>query len=147
MFRRPSSRRFALCPHCLPHAGRDADDERGRDGHPGGEGEFVAADELAEQVGRGRRAGDDDFVREMPLEIEREAVGRVVAVAAVFLQALHHDPVNVATERAGQLRAVGVPALRGGRQLRAVEGLDSHRRSRRIDLADDAPDFIHPGVP
>jgi hypothetical protein len=34
----------------------------------------------------------------MPLEIHREGVGRVVAALSILLQALHHNPVEVAAE-------------------------------------------------
>ena len=34
----------------------------------------------------------------MPLEVRRQAVGRFVTARAVLLQALHHDPVQVAPE-------------------------------------------------
>jgi hypothetical protein len=56
------------------------------------------------------RTGEDRFVVEMPLEIERQAVGSIVTTGAVLLQALHHDPVEVALELVQQLRRVSRPA-------------------------------------
>jgi hypothetical protein len=79
----------------------------------------------------------------VPQEIERETVGCVVAALAVLLEALHHDPVNVTTQCAWQLGRVGVSALRGSREFRAVECLHAHRGSHRINLADHAPHFVH----
>ena len=43
----------------------------------------------------GFRPGRDRFVVEMALEIGSQPVGRLVTAAAVFLQALHHDPVQI----------------------------------------------------
>ncbi len=102
----------------------------------------MAADELAEEVARGGGTGEDDLIREVPLQIGGEAVGRVVAALAIFFEALHHDPIEIAAQGSGQLRALGVAALRGGREFVAVERFHARRRARRIDLADDPPDFI-----
>jgi hypothetical protein len=35
----------------------------------------------------------------MPLDVRRQAVGRLVAPGAIFFQALHHDPVQVAAQQ------------------------------------------------
>jgi hypothetical protein len=42
-------------------------------------------------------------VFQVPLEVEREAVGGFVAAGAILLQALHHDPVEVAAQETGKL--------------------------------------------
>src|ERR1043166_1831784 len=58
-------------------------------------GQLVSLNGLLEAVEPARRSGDDGFVAQMTADVGREAVGGFVTARAVFLQALHHDPVEV----------------------------------------------------
>jgi hypothetical protein len=95
-----------------------------------------------ETTRRRRRARGDRLAGEMPLEVESEAVGRVVAALAILLEALHHDPVEIAAQRGGKPSGFRMAALRSGREFVTRERLDPRRGPRRINLANDAPDFI-----
>ncbi len=77
----------------------------------------------------------------MPFEVGRQLVGRAVAPGAVFLERLHHDPVEVAAKLAHQRRRLGAPAPgHVGRDL-AGRG-DAGARAHRILLTDDPPDLV-----
>ena len=72
----------------------------------------------------------------MTLEIHRQSVGRVVAAGAVFLQTLHHDPVQIALELVNQLGFVSrAPFGRRG-QFLAFERREPRAGPRRLLLAD-----------
>ena len=62
------------------------------------EGEFVPAKRSLEPINSGRRTCNYRLVVEMPLEIQGQPVGRFVTARAVFLQTLHHDPIEIALE-------------------------------------------------
>ena len=79
----------------------------------------------------------------MPLEVVCKAIGCIVAALAILFQALHDNPVEIAAERGGKLCRVRVAALCDRREFVADERFYPRRGSRRIDLANDAPDFIH----
>ncbi len=85
----------------LPHAPRGTDDpgeEREQDKTRGDYLAFVPLDEFFQAVSAAGRAGLDDLVGEIALDVAGEAVGRLVAPGAVFLERLHHDPVELALQ-------------------------------------------------
>ena len=64
----------------------------------------VPAGELGNRYQRRRRARLDRLVGQVSHHVGREVVGRLVAPAAVLLQGLHHDPVELAADRPVQRR-------------------------------------------
>ena len=74
----------------------------------------MAPGELAAAIpGRGR-AGLDRLVSAVPRDVGGEGAGGLVAAAAVFLQGLHRDPVQLATQQVIQLARVGLAVGRDG---------------------------------
>ena len=63
--------------------------------------QFLEAVDRARAAGRGRAS-----LSKMPLDVHGQAVGRLVAARAVLLQALHHDPIEVAAQ-AGESASSG----------------------------------------
>src|SRR2546425_5803682 len=53
-------------------------------------GQFVPPPGLLKLVSRARRPGYNGFVVQVPLQVGRQSVGRLVAARAILLQALHH---------------------------------------------------------
>ena len=86
----------------LPQGEGETDYQRRGDSRAGYENHFVSANQFLEFVKLGRWASDDRLVAQVPLNVGRESVGRLVSAGAVFLQALHHDPVQVAAQLADQ---------------------------------------------
>jgi hypothetical protein len=74
-------------------------------------------------------------------QVGREAAGRLVAARAVLLQALHHDPVEVAAQQQAQPLRIGAPLLRHARTGHA-EGRDARARLVRLVLADGAQHLV-----
>ena len=58
--------------------------------------------EFRKSVSRAGRTGQDRLIVEVPLDFQGHTVGGFVAAVAVLVQALHHDPVEIATELARQ---------------------------------------------
>src|SRR5260221_611790 len=79
----------------LPTARNDPCEQSDGNRASSNEGELVALPSLVKLTGAGW-TGYDGLVVQMPPEIRRETVGGFVPAAALLLQALHHDPVQVA---------------------------------------------------
>ena len=92
----------------------------------------VLPHEFPEPIGPGGRRGQHRFGRQVPQDVGRQAVGRLVATDSVLLQRLHHDPVEVARQRPLQLRRLDAAAGRDVRQPHG--GADLRARPRGIDL-------------
>jgi WD40 repeat protein len=75
-------------------SGQGHHDAGGREG-----GHLVPAHHLLEPVKLTGRPGRDRFVVQVPLQVSSQTVGGVVTPLTVLLQALHHDPVQVALEQ------------------------------------------------
>ena len=60
-------------------------------------------------AGPGRRRLDR-FVAQMPLDVPRQTAGRVIAPGPILVQALHHDPVQIAAHFLGELGRFGPSA-------------------------------------
>jgi hypothetical protein len=65
-------------------------------------GPLVPPRELEEPIAQRRRAGQDRLVAQVALHIAGEVLGGLVAAVTVLLQALHHDPVELAAHQLGQ---------------------------------------------
>ena len=63
-----------------------------------------------------RPAGLDGVARQVALDVAGQAAGRLVPPAAVFLEGLHHDPVEIAAHQPGQPGRVGLALGRYRRQ-------------------------------
>ena len=82
----------------------------GSDGRARSKNKFVSAKGFLEPVGRAGGAGDDGFVVEVPLQVGGHTVRRLVTPGPVLLQALHHDPVQIALEQRDKLLDLQQPA-------------------------------------
>ena len=82
------------------------------------------------------------FVIQVPLDVERQPVGRFVTAGAVLLEALHHDPVEIAAQFADELGCLQSALLRGGAQLLAGEGAHPGGGLGRLGFPDRAAHFI-----
>ena len=127
------------------HGDAQSDDERGGHGPGSQEDQLVAADQLLKLIKIARRPGHHWFVVQMPLNIRREAVGRLVAARAVFFQRFHDDPVQVAAHQMNQFRRLRLAPLRRHRQFPGEHRAQPRRRPRRFVFADRPADFIQPG--
>jgi hypothetical protein len=87
----------------LPSAHEHANDERSSHSRASGKRELIPSNQFLKPVGRRSRPGDHRFVTQVPLEIRSETVCRLVTPRAVFLQALHDDPVEVAPQQRDRL--------------------------------------------
>ena len=115
---------------------REPGQQRHQHGGARQDGQAVFAGELLQPIGGARRPGNDRFVVEMPLEVGRQAVGRLVTSAAILFQALHHNPVQVAPEQMDQPgRFDRTPFGRRGQAL-AGEGRQLRARADRLLLPD-----------
>ena len=83
----------------LPCADGNPDQKRDRHRRCGREHQLVAAKGFLKSVSDRRRTCDHGFVVQMPLDVHRQSVGRLVTPRAIFLQALHHDPVEIAAQQ------------------------------------------------
>ena len=83
-------------------------------------------------VAAARRAGLDDLVGEIALDVAGEAVGRLVAPGAVLLQRLHHHPVELALQQLRQPGRLDAPV--GGDVRQGFGRAQLRARPRRIDL-------------
>ena len=92
----------------------------------------VLPHELPQPVGPARRGGQHRLVRQVPQDVGREAVRRLVTPGAVLLQRLHHDPVEVSLQRPLQLRRLDVAARRDARQ--GLRRAHLGARPGRVDL-------------
>ena len=123
-------------PDGLPGADARGGHEHRRHQGGGGEGGLVAPPGLLQPVSSARRPGDDGFVVQVPLEVRRQAVGRLVAAGAVLLQALHHDPVQVAPDQFHQMHAFGAVLFGGGGEGFPLQRAQARARPRRLLFAD-----------
>ena len=102
--------------------------------------------QLLEQIQPAGRPRGYRVAVQMALDVHRQAVGRLVAPGAVFLQAFHHDPIQIAPHGTGQFRDTrfSLPAQRGG--LGQPQRAQAGGRPGRFLLADRAPHFVQPGA-
>ena len=103
---------------------------------------------LAKAIHHTRRRGRDRFVVQMTLYVVYQPQGCAVAAVSVLLQALHHDPVQVAAaDRPVSLTGLGIP--RGRRSMPA----DHPNRSafvlglRRLYLSDNPLHLVAAAIP
>ena len=82
---------------------------------------------------------------EIAFHVAGQAVGRLVAPRAVLLEALHHDPVQLALEALDELGAAQPPMLGRLVQLLA-QAAGPGAGPGRVLLADDALDLAEAGA-
>ena len=117
-----------------------AQEQRGHDHHTRDRAHAVSHEVLPQPVpgARGHRA--DRFVGQEPADVLREAVGGFVAAAAVLLQRLHHDPVEIASDDSSEHARCRVAPLRD--RIELPHRGEARARLGRIDLADGAQHFV-----
>src|SRR5262245_24940204 len=72
----------------------------------------MAPDELPHPVTGTRRCREDWLSTQVPSDVHRQFAGCLVATRAVFLQALHDDPIEITMEQAAQREGIGVSVVR-----------------------------------
>ena len=80
------------------------------------------------------------------LHIHRQAVGGFVTPRAVFLQRLHHNPVQVALQQRNQFRRLGVTMRAGRRQFRPVQRRQHGRGPLRLVFPQRAAHSVEAGL-
>ena len=93
---------FPVRPHRQSQTHCSSCHEEHEKRHRCGNRDPILPRELLPAIERARGPGQHRLVVQVPFEIQRQAVGRLVAPGAVFLQALHHDPVEIAANRADE---------------------------------------------
>ena len=96
----------------LPGADRSRRHQRQRHRTRRGKRHLIPPNRFLESVRRCRRTSRHRLVVQMPFDVHCHATGRLVAAAPILLQALHHDPIQIAQQRPDQLRRFGCPPLR-----------------------------------
>ena len=127
------------------HRQREAGEQRRGDDRRRRHAETVTRDEPPQLVEDARRAGEDGLATQVPQDVGRELVGRLVSPRAILLDRLHDDPVDVAADRAAQVSRVGALQL-ADVGAGTGERVDACRGSRRLLLLDDALDLPVPGL-
>src|SRR5581483_11634124 len=69
----------------------------------------ISADKFLKAIHLARRSRDHRLLGAIPLEIRSQARNRVITPAAVFLERLHHNPVEVALEQRSQTERISLP--------------------------------------
>ena len=128
--------------HRLPGAHHSGDHEHGGDGCGDAKGGFVPPDKPAELVARARRRGAHCFVGEEVCDVLCKGVGGFVTARAVFLDGLHHDPVEIWLHEASEFLRLDLPGLGKRGAFISYRCAQAGRRLRRLHLTDDSTHFI-----
>jgi hypothetical protein len=110
------ARRPVAC-HPAKDGGHSSYRREEEDGHEyqGCQRTLVAPGKLADPIPQRGRTGRHGLIAEVAGDVLGQAVGRLVAAGAVFLQALHHDPVQLTAHQPGQPARVQPPVGRDAR--------------------------------
>ncbi len=98
-----------------------------------------------EAIELGRRASDDWFVVKVALNVSRQVVGRRVTARSVFLQRLHNNPIEIATQQCAEPGRFRMSMLRNGGEVGIEHRAQSSGRTRRLLLADGAAHRVQSG--
>jgi hypothetical protein len=104
----------SLSPHStqgLPGTSCYAKEQRGGNNCGRRKSEFVPSHESLEAVEPTRGMGGNRLTVQVALNIKRQLVGRFITTGAVLFQALHHNPVQVATDIVNEFGRHGLPAF------------------------------------
>src|SRR5204862_5890043 len=82
----------------LPQGDRQANHQRRCDPTGGSKRKSVPLNRFSEPVESARWASHDGFIAQVPLDVRGQAIGRLVTPSAFFLQTLHHNPIQIASE-------------------------------------------------
>ena len=74
--------------------------------------------------------------------IGSERSGRVISPVSIFLQRLHHDPVEFTAQRLADAVNIRAAVFGNGRQILGFQRADANARSGRIDFANHPPHLI-----
>ena len=102
-------------PNRLHDGSHQPADDRQCDHAGGTHRAAMPTNKLGRSIGNGVRAGEHRLVVQVPGKIQRQTIGRLITPGALFFQALHHDPVEIAIQRMNQPGGFGltIPGNRG----------------------------------
>ena len=101
----------------LPGADEDVGHQQEEEARRDRQRRPVLARELPQPVAGRRRARLHRLVVQVALDVPGQPAGRLVPPRPVLLQALHHDPVELAAHQLRQPRRLGLPRRRDLRQV------------------------------
>ncbi len=113
---------FGLCSEIHRRRDGQTNQQHRHDCGGGGEGQLVSLRGFLKTVEPARWSGGDRFVVQMAADVRRQTIGGFVTARAVFLQALHHDPVQVATQSVDEFLETAFPLTRASDTLASSEG-------------------------
>src|SRR6185436_7420401 len=94
-----------------PARGPQPRSQGNRDRHPRSESKAVATNGLPKSIPGARRTSGDGLVVEETFDVFGEPVCGFVTTGAVFLQALHHNPVEIAAQGMDEAEGLGAPSF------------------------------------
>jgi hypothetical protein len=84
---------------------------------------------------KARRTGFHRLIGQVTLHVAGQRVGRLIAARTLLLQAFHHDPIQLASQKSRQFGRLRPP--RRGDGCQRFAGAQPRARPRRLLLADD----------
>ena len=106
----------------IAHGENDTRDQQQCDGGADREFRAMPPHEFAQEVQPAGCASEDGLVREMPLDVHRQAIGGFVAPRAVLLQGLQDDAIEVAAKLGDEFLRRRTPAVRSSAFRRLSSG-------------------------
>src|SRR3954469_54416 len=103
----------------------------------------MAAQKFLNAISRRGRASQNGFGMKKTLNIFGEFVHGGVTAAAIFLEALHDDPVEFAAQGAFEAAMVQTPLRCGGGEFWGGKTRDARGRTIRFDFANGPAKFVH----
>src|SRR5262252_1425699 len=95
--------------------------------------------ELRQPVAEGWCTRQDRFILQKSFHIRSETGDRVIAASAVLFQTLHHDPIQIASQKVDQPWRGKLPTLRGRSLLLSIQTAQPRRGTDRILLEKHPP--------
>src|SRR5439155_23667968 len=105
----------------LPQGEGKANDQCCGNAARGRESQFVAPNQFLKLVDGTGWTSDDSFVVQVSLNVRCETVRGLVSPAAILLEALHYDPVQIAAQHIDELWRLEPAALGSGSQFVAAQ--------------------------
>ena len=130
----------------LPYAHCGSDDDRHAHQDRGREQRLVALRELPEAIEERGRTRLNRLTPQVALDVGRQGAGGFVAPVPIFIQRLHHDPVELSPNRIAQPSLIDLAAI-GGREVGlSTDGRDPRTGARGLLLANHLAHAVETGL-